>query len=80
MGIILIYSPITTRYDYWNTYDPGLFDTFTNLGSDSISPTRPTNPSLSYSEGDPNFVVEIFSQNGEDILLDTIISGAETLV
>ncbi len=77
---ILIYSPMTTRYDWWTTYDPGLFDTFANLGSDSISPSRPNLPfAFLTRKGDPSFVVEIFSQNGEDILLDTIISGAETI-
>ena len=77
---ILIYSPIKARYDWWSTYDPGLFDTFTNLGSDSISPSRPNQPFIFLTrKGDPSFVVEIFSQNGEDIILDTIISGTETI-
>ena len=34
---------------------------------------------FSTRKGDPNFVVEIFSQNNEDIYLDTLISGAEVL-
>ena len=71
---ILIYSPIKARYDWWSTYDPGLFDTFSNLGSDSISPSRPNQPFIFLTrKGDPNFVVEVFSQNGEDISMDTII-------
>ena len=41
---ILIYSPIKARYDWWSTYDPGLFTTFLNLGSDSITPSRPNQP------------------------------------
>ena len=77
---ILIYSPIKARYDWWSTYDPGLFDTFENLGSDSISPTRPNQPFIFLTrKGDPSFVVELFSQSGEDIYLDTLISGAETI-
>ena len=77
---ILIYSPIKARYDWWSTYDPGLFDTFTNLGSDSISPSRPNQPFIFLTrKGDPSFVVEVFSQNGEDITMDTIISGSETI-
>ena len=77
---VLIYSPIKARYDWWTTYDPGLFDTFANLGSDSISPSRPNQPFIFLTrKGDPSFVLEVFSQNGEDIIMDTIISGAETI-
>ena len=74
---MLIYSPIKARYDWWPT---DLFTTFSNLGSDSIVTGRPNQPFIFLTrKGDPSFVVEIFSQNGEDIYLDTIISGAETI-
>ena len=75
---ILIYTPMTTRYDLWNSLNPDLFDTFANMGSDSIVPGRPNRPFIFLTrKGDPNFVVEIFSQNNEDIYLDTLITGAE---
>jgi len=77
---ILIYTPMTTRYDWWNLYGPELYPFFQNLGSDSIylGANRPNRPFIFLTrKGDPNFVVEIFSQNNEDIFLDTIISGLE---
>ena len=77
---ILIYTPMTTRYDLWDAIDPGLYNTFANLGSDSIVPGRQNRPFIFLTrKGDPNFVVEIFSQNNEDIYLDTLITGAEVL-
>ena len=79
---ILIYSPMTTRYDWWNLYDPGLYETFQNLGSDSIYPgvIRPNRPfAFLTRKGDPSFVVEIFSQNYEDIYIDTVLTGLEVV-
>ncbi len=76
---ILIYTPITTRYDWWNTYDPQLYQTFANLGSDSIVPGRANRPFIFLTrKGDPNFVIEKFSQNNEDIRIDTTISGVQS--
>jgi len=77
---ILIYTPISTRYDWWSSIDPGLYQTFVNLGSDSIVPGRPNRPFIFLTrKGDPSFVVEIFSQDNEEIFFDTLISGAETV-
>jgi hypothetical protein len=77
---ILIYTPMTTRYDLWDAIDPGLYSTFSNLGSDSIVPGRPNRPFIFLTrKGDPTFVVELFSQNNEDIYLDTLITGSEVL-
>lgn len=77
---VLIYTPMTTRYDLWDALNPELYTTFANMGSDSIVPGRPNRPFIFLTrKGDPNFVVEIFSQNNEDIYLDTLISGAEVL-
>ena len=75
---ILIYSPMTTRYDWWDLYDPGLYQTFSNLGSDSIYAGRPNRPFIFLTrKGDPSFVVELVSQNNENIFLDTLISGSQ---
>ena len=75
---ILIYSPMTTRYDWWDLYDPGLYQTFANLGSDSIYSGRPNRPFIFLTrKGDPSFVVELVAQNNENIFLDTIISGSQ---
>lgn len=76
---ILIYSPLTTRYDWLSTYDSAVFQTFANLGSDSIVPGRPNRPFIFLTrKGDPNFVVELCSQNNEPIFLDTLISGVQS--
>lgn len=75
---ILIYTPITTRYDWWTQFDPQLYQMFQNLGSDSIVPGRPNRPfAFLTRKGDPNFVVEKFSQNNEEIYLDTVITGVQ---
>jgi hypothetical protein len=77
---VLIYTPMTTRYDLWDALSPDLYNTFASMGSDSIVPGRPNRPFIFLTrKGDPNFVVEIFSQNNEDIYLDTLISGAEVI-
>ncbi len=77
---ILIYSPMTTRYDWWDLYDPGLYQTFANLGSDSIYAGRPNRPFIFLTrKGDPSFVVERVSQNNENIFLDTLISGSQLI-
>ena len=79
---ILIYTPFSTRYDWWNTFDPTLYNTFQNLGSDSIFPgcNRPNRPFIFLTrKGDPSFVVEMFSQFNEDIFLDTMLVGLENI-
>jgi hypothetical protein len=73
---ILIYTPMTTRYDWWKNLNSGIVETFQAMGSDSMSYSRPNRPFIFLTrKGDPSFVVEIYSQNYEDIFLDTIISG-----
>jgi hypothetical protein len=79
---VLIYTPMTTRYDWWNLYGPELYQFFQNLGSDSLYPgvIRPNRPFIFLArKGDPNFVVELFSQNNEDIFLDTILTGLDQI-
>lgn len=76
---ILVYTPITTRYDWWNTFDPALYQTFANLGSDSIVPGRANRPfAFLTRKGDPNFVVEVFSQNNEEIILESTLTGVQS--
>jgi hypothetical protein len=75
---LLVYSPMTTRYDWWNTFAPSLYQTFANLGSDSIVPGRPNKPFIFLTQkGNPSFVVEKFTQGTEDILMDTIVYGSQ---
>ena len=71
---ILIYTPMENRYDYWDAHQPQLYQMFQNMGSDSIfvGCNRPNKPFIFLTrKGDPNFVVELFCQNNEDIFLDT---------
>ncbi len=75
---ILVYSPMSTRYDWWNTFAPSLYQTFANLGSDSIVQGRPNKPFIFLTrKGDPTFVVEKFTQQAEDIFIDTVIFGSQ---
>ena len=75
---ILVYSPMTTRYDWWNTFSPTLYQTFASLGSDSIVQGRPNKPFIFLTrKGDPSFVVEKFTQGTEDIHMDTVIFGSQ---
>lgn len=77
---LLVYSPMTTRYDWWNTYAPGLYQTFAALGSDSIVPGRPNKPFIFLTQkGNPGFVVEKFTQANEDIFMDTVIYGSQLI-
>ena len=77
---ILVYTPIATRYDWWNQLDTTLYTTFQNLGSTQIVPGRPNKPMIFLTrKGDPNFVVEVFTQGNEDIFLDTVITGIESI-
>jgi hypothetical protein len=75
---LLVYSPMTTRYDWWNTFAPTLYQTFASLGSDSIVQGRPNKPFIFLTrKGDPSFVVEKFTQGTEDIHIDTVIFGSQ---
>lgn len=67
---ILIYSPMTTRYDWLNSYydSTGIYNTFAALGSDSINGNRINAPFAFFcKKGDPSSVVELFAQtsNGD---------------
>ena len=77
---ILVYTPIATRYDWWNVIDPTLYTTFQNLGSTQIVPGRPNKPMIFLTrKGDPSFVVEVFTQGNEDIFMDTVITGIQSI-
>ena len=81
---ILIYTPLTTRYDWWNAYGygPEIYSLFQSLGSDSIyaGANRPNRPFIFLTrKGDPSFALEVFSQNNEDISIDTVITGLELI-
>ena len=75
---LLIYSPIYTRYDYWNALDSvNMYSTFANLGSDSIIPGRANLPFAFFvKKGDPTSVVEKNSQfQGDDFTITANLIG-----
>ena len=65
---ILVYSPMETRYDWWNTIDStDMYTTFAGLGSDSINGNRINAPFAFFcKKGDPSTVVEVFAQSLTD--------------
>lgn len=75
---ILIYSPMTTRYDLWNALDSvNMYNTFTGLGSDSINGGRLNTPFAFFvKKGDPSTVVELFGQTSiDDVHLTATLNG-----
>lgn len=70
---LLIYTPITTRYDLWNALDSAnMYNTFAALGSDSIYPGRTNGPFAFFTrKGYPNTVKE-------KVIDPATGSGAET--
>ncbi len=78
---ILIYSPMTTRYDWWNSLDStDMYNTFAALGSDSIHGNRMQAPFAFFCrKGDPTSVVEVFAQTvpGEAHLTAVAVGSEE---
>ncbi len=78
---ILIYSPLTTRYDLWNSLDStDMYNTFAALGSDSINGDRVNTPFAFFcKKGDPASVVELFAPSipGEVHLTATAYGSEE---
>ncbi|MES2799049.1 MAG: C25 family cysteine peptidase [Bacteroidota bacterium] len=76
---ILIYTPVTARYDMWDANDPSIYATFAALGSDSIYAGRPNRPfSFFVRKGDPSTVKEEVGQLlGENITLIANMDGAD---
>ena len=78
---ILIYSPLTTRYDLWNSLDStDMYNTFVALGSDSINGDRVNAPFAFFcKKGDPSSVVELFAPSipGEVHLTATAYGSEE---
>jgi hypothetical protein len=78
---ILIYSPLETRYDWWNSTDStNMYNTFVGLGSDSINGNRVNAPFAFFcKKGDPSSVVEVFAQGipGEVHLTATAFGSDE---
>jgi hypothetical protein len=75
---LLIYSPMTTRYDLWNSLDStDMYDLFTTLGSDSIHGGRPNTPFAFFCrKGDTSSVVELFAQTPtDDVFLEATLTG-----
>lgn len=75
---IVIYSPMTTRYDWWNSIDStGMYGLFDALGSDSIHGALPNRPFAFFCQkGDTSTVVESIAQfDGGDALIEGDMIG-----
>lgn len=66
---VLIYSNFGgANFNSINAYYPNLFNTFANIGSDSLIPTRANSTfAIIYKKGDPNSVLEKFSPSSLSI-------------
>jgi hypothetical protein len=80
---ILIYSPMTTKFNDINSILPDIYNTFKDLGSDSIVPgiVRQNLPFAFFCrKGDPKSVVELYAKNlGEDLHLEAKLKGYDYL-
>jgi hypothetical protein len=67
---ILVWTTFRGLFSQW---EPAVFQTFANLGSDSIVPGR---PDLHFSffciKGDPNSVSEVFAQSTSEVLYNVV--------
>jgi hypothetical protein len=70
---LIVYSMKTTDYGQWNALLPSLYQTFKNLGSDSIFPNRQNRSFIFYCrKGDKTSVIERVAQyNAEYLNLKT---------
>jgi hypothetical protein len=74
---VLIYSWMWADFDNWNTYHPGLFTTFQNLGATDIVPGLPDLPFIVFAKkGDPSDTKTILGDSLNAILTlnDTLYS------
>jgi hypothetical protein len=74
---ILIYTAVRGEFDNWNTFNPNLFTTMQNMGSDSIQVGRSNRAFIFLTrKGDPSTTQEVFAQNpGDFITLNSTIFG-----
>ncbi len=76
---VIVFTPVTARFDLWQTTDPSVFTMFAALGSDSIVPGHVNRPfAFFFKKGDPNSVVEEIGQApGEDVYLKAFMNGRD---
>jgi hypothetical protein len=74
---VLIYTPITTRYDLW---EPEMFDVFTALQSDSIYPGRPNRSFIFFGQKGNNLfnAEEVAQFQGQLITMNQSIPGVSS--
>ena len=82
---LIIYSHRFADYQYWNSVSPSIYQTFKDLGSDSLMPGRPDHGFIFFvKKGDKSSVKEVVAtQNGELMRIEEDIklynnSGQET--
>ncbi|MCH2224282.1 MAG: C25 family cysteine peptidase [Crocinitomicaceae bacterium] len=70
---LLIYTPISTRYDLWDALAPSMYGTMTALGATGFSPTNPSNVDnnsfiFMVKKGDPSTAVEVHSTYPQELI------------
>lgn len=76
----LIYTPVATRYDLWDTHYPAVYDVFNQIQSDSIYAGRPNRSFIFFGQKGTNaHNQEVVAQfQGEFISLDATIPGVNS--
>lgn len=74
---LLIYTPVTTRHDLWNSYDSlNIYSTFENLGSDSITGSHVNSPFIFFvRKGSPGTKQEDYAPVGGTQQLTASVLG-----
>ncbi len=76
----LIYTPVATRYDLWNSLYPNVYNVFTQIQSDSIYAGRPNRSFIFFGKKGSNaYNQEVVAQTqGEFITLQATIPGVNS--
>jgi hypothetical protein len=76
---LIVYTMKRTDYASWDTYSPAMYQTFKNLGSDSIFPNKPQRSFIFFCrKGDKSSVIEKVAQyNGEYLNLKTELKSLD---
>ena len=65
----LIYTSKYATFPTWETYEPELFTTFANLGSDSVYVGQDTLPYICFGKmGDPTFFQEVIGTTADELI------------
>jgi hypothetical protein len=73
---ILVYTPVTTLFDTWNSLSPSIYNVFQQLGSTEIINGHPNESFIFFcKKGDNSSVVERFANGESDFSLEADLIG-----